>query len=181
MSGQPPLDIADIVSLRVCHPQSIRRRSDILISEMNFSHSLQSGSRREPVIGRVVASKERFLGLATSRILSRHLASFSPTHIAISVSQPAAARFTLAPASGREQDHGRKPRFRRKPHELRGKNVARTAVTRVASGGMRGDNPYSLMQIAVILASRRYRLSSEIMSRMFSNTYEQASVTRAQS
>lgn len=35
---------------------------------------------------------EGFLGLATSRILSRHLASFSPTHNPISVSQPADSR-----------------------------------------------------------------------------------------
>ena len=45
MSVQLPLETAAIVSLRVCHPQPIRRRSDILISEMSFSHSLQSGSR----------------------------------------------------------------------------------------------------------------------------------------
>ena len=46
---------------------------------------------------------------------------------------------------------------------------------------VRDENSYSFMQIAVTFASRRYQLSAEIMSRMFSNTYEQASVTRAQS
>jgi hypothetical protein len=45
VSVQPPLDTADIVSLRVCHPQPIRRRSAILISAMSFSHNLQCGSR----------------------------------------------------------------------------------------------------------------------------------------
>jgi hypothetical protein len=45
LSVQPPLDTADIVSFRVCHPQPIGRRFGILISEMSFSHSLQSGSR----------------------------------------------------------------------------------------------------------------------------------------
>jgi hypothetical protein len=40
MSVQLPLDTADIVSFRVCHPQPIRRRSGILIPGMSFSHSL---------------------------------------------------------------------------------------------------------------------------------------------
>jgi hypothetical protein len=78
--------------------------------------------------------KERFSGLATSRILSRHLASFSPTHIAIGVSQPAVARFTLALASGREQDRGRKPRSSRKLHEVRVENITKTAVTGLYQG-----------------------------------------------
>ena len=82
-----------------------------------------------------VSNYERFLGLAISRILSRHLASFSPTHIAISVSQPAAARFTLAPASGREQDRGRKPRFPRKLHEV----GVETSQERRSQGCIRGD------------------------------------------
>jgi hypothetical protein len=46
---------------------------------------------------------------------------------------------------------------------------------------MRDETSYSFMQIAVIFASRRYQLSAEIMSRMFSNAFEKASVTRAQS
>ena len=77
-------------------------------------------------------------------------------------------------AEGREQDRGQKPRFPQKLHEVR-------VDHRVASGAMRDENSYSFMQIAITFASRRYQLSAEIMSRMFSNTYEQASVTRAQS
>ena len=142
--------------------------------ERQFETAACCGMMERPAVAGCAASIEGFLGLATSRILSRHLASFSPTHIAISVSQPAAPRFTLAPASAREQDRGRKPRFPQKLHEVR-------VDRRVASGAMRDENSYSFMQIAVTFASQRYQLSAEIMSRMFSNTYEQASVTRAQS
>jgi hypothetical protein len=78
ISVQPPLDTADIVSLRVCHPQPIRRRSGILISEMSFSHSLQSGSRCEPVVGRVVASKEGFRGIRVPPRLQTELPFGAP-------------------------------------------------------------------------------------------------------
>ena len=51
--------------------------------------------------GQLVRYSQRFLGLATSRILCWHLAILSPTHIEIGISQPPAPRPVHAPASER--------------------------------------------------------------------------------
>jgi hypothetical protein len=99
-----------------------------------------------------VASIERFLGLATTRILCRHLASFSPTEIATSVSQPPAPRFTHAPASEREHDRRRKPRFPRKLGEVWVGKVARTPVAGLQSGATWDQNSYQFTQFAVMWA-----------------------------
>jgi len=53
----------------------------------------------------------------------------------VQIPSPGAPRFTLAPASGREHDRGRKPRFPRKLHEV----GVETSQERRSQGCIRGD------------------------------------------
>ena len=144
--------MGDKISLRVCHSRPISTFYGTLNSEMSSWHNSCRGFAYRSARWFNGALIERFLGLATTRILCRHLASFSPTEIAISVSQPPAPRFTHAPASEREQDRGRKPRFPRKLGEVWVGKVARTPVAGLQSGATRDQNSYQFTQFTVMWA-----------------------------